>query len=44
MAGVDYVCVNQMRGKRARRWELVHVCEARTLMDEDGAYTVINPP
>lgn len=21
MAGVDYVCVNQMRGKRARRWE-----------------------
>lgn len=21
MAGVDYVCVNQIRGKRARRWE-----------------------
>lgn len=21
MAGVDYVCVNQLRGKRARRWE-----------------------
>lgn len=43
MAGVHYVCVNQMRGKRARRWECVHVCEAPTLTDQDGAYTVINP-
>lgn len=32
-----------MWGKRARRWECVHVHEARTLTDEDGAYTVINP-
>lgn len=43
MAGVDYVCVNQMWGKCARRWECVHVREARTLTDEDGAFTVINP-